>query len=321
MALDRPSLPLHIDSTMTICARSCMRKFEFEFCHGFRPSGLSVDLHAGACFALGLEETRKNIYKHKLPLDQALLRSHAAFTAAWGDFEIPEFKRTAKTFERTWETIEDYFKNYSPLTDHIAPYFNSKGEPTFEYTFAIPLEPFVGPNHPHLDGEFPEHPNGGPFIYTGRFDMLGSHHDRPIVCDEKTTGRSIGSEWARQWNLRNQFMGYVWACRQCGIPVDEVSVRGIAIQKTQIVHAEAIKTYSDSLIAKWHEQLRRDLWRIRRAHDEGYFDYNFGDTCTAYGNCVFMDACASDSPENWLSGFEVRHWNPLNKNPVEEPKT
>jgi hypothetical protein len=39
-------------------------------------------------------------------------------------------------------------------------------------------------------------------------------------------------------------MGYVWACQQCGIDLDTVVVRGIAIQKTQIVHVEAIKQYS-----------------------------------------------------------------------------
>lgn len=134
--------------------------------------------------------------------------------------------------------------------------------------------------------------------------------------DEKTTGSSIGQNWADQWNLRSQFMGYVWACRQCGIDVDSVVVRGISIQKTQIVHAEAIKQYTDFMLQRWYEQLRRDLWRLRRSWDEGHFDFNLGDACTAYGNCIFTTVCQSASPNNWLSEFVVRHWNPLDKNPA-----
>jgi hypothetical protein len=317
MTPQTPQLPLHIDSTMITCARSCLQKFLLEFVHGYRPRAISVDLHAGACFATGLETVYRGIWEQNLSLPSALERAHAAFHIAWGDFEIPAFKKTAKTADRIWEAIESYFEQYPPRTDHVQPYFGSDGKPTFEYTFAIPLEPannFEGEN-------FPLHPSGAPFIYSGRFDMLGAISGRPCVRDEKTTGGSISTNWSDQWNLRSQFLGYVWACQQAGINLDTVVVRGIAIQKTQIVHAEDIKNYSAHLVAKWHEQLRRDLWRIRRAWDEGYFDFNLGDACTSYGNCVFQSACASTTPEAWLSDFVVKHWNPLDKNPAKEPTT
>ena len=170
-----------------------------------------------------------------------------------------------------------------------------------------------------MKGVFPTHPSGSPFVYCGRFDMLGTYQDRPCVLDDKTTGSSIGRNWASTWDLRNQFMGYKWACRQCGINVQEVAVRGIAIQKEQIVHAEAIKLYPDELLGRWHEQLRRDLWRIRLAYDEDYFDYNFADACTSYGLCSFLNVCASSNPQNWVNEFEERNWNPLAKNPVSSP--
>lgn len=324
-----PELPLHIDSTMRSCFVSCAQKFFREFVEGYRPAGISIDLHAGGTFASALEEVYKQVFLNNRPLQAALDIACARFFTEWGDVEVPEWKRTAKTKDRVWEAIagdgtakgRGYFEQYSPLTDHVQPYFDTSGKPTFEYTFAIPLEPCIDPisvgayNVPQAP-YFPTHPSGSPFIYTGRFDMLGALHGRPVVKDDKTTGGSISDQWAKQWDLRSQFLGYCWACQQCGIPVDTVIVRGIAIQKTQIVHAEAIKTYSKFMIDRWHEQLRRDLWRLRRAYDERYFDYNFGDACTAYGNCVFMDVCQSTTPESWLSNFEVRHWNPLNKNPV-----
>lgn len=302
-----PALPGYIDSTMRSCFVSCPQKFFREFLEGYRPPGISIDLHAGACFAGALEETYKQIHLHSRTLDQALDVARARFFTEWGDVEVPDWKKTAKTSDRMWEAVEDYFKTYSPLTDHVQPYFDSSGKPTFEYTFAIPLEPSDG---------FPEHPLGMPFLYTGRFDMLGSYSGRPCVRDEKTTGGSIGQRWAEQWDLRAQFMGYVWACQQCGIDLDTVVVRGIAIQKTQIVHAEAIKVYSTQMLEKWKEQLRRDLWRLVRSYDEQYFDYNFGDACTSYGNCVFTNVCSSSNPETWLQEFQIKHWNPLDKNPA-----
>lgn len=148
--------------------------------------------------------------------------------------------------------------------------------------------------------------------------MLGSYQGRPVVRDEKTTGGSIGQDWAKQWDLRAQFMGYVWACQQAGLDVDTIVVRGIGIQKTQIVHEEAIKPISRFMIDRWYEQLRRDMWRLRRCYDEGYWDFNLADACSSYGGCMFRDVCQSPTPDSWLTDFEVRHWNPLNKNPIKE---
>ena len=306
-------LPVQIDSTMISCLRSCDQKFFLEFARGLRPPGLSIDLHAGACFATAAETVYKAMWRDQLPYHDALLRANAAFLIAWGDFEIPDWKRTSKTKERVWEAIESYFAEYPPLTDPVQPYFAADGNPTFEYTFAIPLEPYGSQLDPRC---FPEHPDGGPFVYCGKFDQLGQHGGYPCVKDDKTTGSTIGSDWSRKWQLRSQFIGYKWACHQCGIPVHDVVVRGIGIQKTQIVHAQSVQDYSDGLIARWHEQLRRDLWRIRRNWDEGYWSYNLAESCTAYGTCVFLDACTSATPESWLSQFEVRRWSPLDRNPA-----
>jgi hypothetical protein len=309
----QPSLPIHIDSTMMTCFRSCPQKYFREFVQGYRPPGISIDLHAGACFAKALEEVRRQIWLNGKPLADALLMAQARFFTEWGDVEAPEWKRTAKTKDKVWEAVESYFAHYSPLTDHVRPYRAADGTPTLEYTFAIPLDFTAEEGRLH---SFPLHPSGDPFIYCGRFDMIGEYQGLPCVCDEKTTGGSIGRNWAYQWDLRSQFIGYVWACQQNGIDLDTVVVRGVAIQMTQIVHAEAIKVYSNSLVAKWHEQLRRDMWRLVRCHEAGYFDYNLGDACTSYGQCPFLAVCASANPDTWLQDFQISHWDPTERNPV-----
>lgn len=314
----QPILQQYIDSTMLTCFRSCPKKFHNEFICGLRPPGISVDLHAGACFAKAMEVFRKEYWAGSHNIADSLMRANAAFQVEWGDFEIPEFKKTSKTRERMWEAVEAYVAKFPPTTDHITPFFVA-GKPTFEFTFAVPLEPACHPGGGTEDTHFPLHPNGEPFVYTGRFDMLGQYQSRPVVLDDKTSGRSISSGWSEQWNLRNQFIGYTWACRQSGLDLDTCVPRGVAVLKTKIDFDEAIKVYSESLRIKWLIQLRRDLWRLRHSWDAGYFDYNFGDACTSYGTCMFMDMCRSDTPENWANDFEIRRWNPLAKDPAGEP--
>lgn len=306
-----PILPAYIDSTMMSAFRSCPRKFFNEFVLGLRPSGISIDLHAGGAFAHALEVFRKEIHLNNRSIDEALLRANAAFEIYWGDFQIPEHKKTNKRPDRVWAAVESYFQQYPPRTDHIQPYFVD-GKPTFEFTFAVPLDAdIIG------GGDWPLHPvTGEPFLYSGRFDMLGSYLDEPVVEDDKTSGTGHYANWSEKWDLRSQFIGYTWACRQLGIPVDTVVVRGVGIQMTQIAHAEAIKPYSDTLRARWLEQLRRDLWRLVGMWNEGYWDYNLGETCNSFGNCIFIQPCQSLTPDAWLKTFDERRWNPLHQDPT-----
>lgn len=313
-----PILPPYMDSTMMSAFRSCPRKFYNEFVLGLRPSGISVDLHAGGAFAHALEVVRKEVHLNHRSLDDALIRANAAFEIYWGDFEIPEFKKTNKRPDRVWAAVESYFNQYPPLTDHIQPYY-SEGKPTFEFTFAIPLEPTGDLDVGFREGFWPRHPvTKEPFLYTGRFDMLGEYLGRPVVEDDKTSGSGHYSGWSEKWDLRSQFIGYTWACQQLGLPVEEVVVRGVGIQIRDIAHAEAIKPYSNHLRALWLEQLRRDLWRLVDAWNSGYFDYNLGESCNAFGNCMFMQPCQSPDPEPWLKTFDVRRWNPTAADPTKE---
>lgn len=312
-----PELPIYIDSTMMSCFRSCPKKFYREFVLGLRPAAISVDLHAGGCFAAGLEAFYEAIYIGGKSNTEARALAARRFFTEWGDF-VP-WKDTPKTRENTWAALEDYLDTYPPLTDKVQPYLLN-GKPTMEFTFAIPLEP-AGANHWSDDaGGFPLHPvTGEPFLYAGRFDMLGEMGGRPCVRDEKTT-TSIGANWARQWDLRSQFSGYCWACQTQGIPCDTVVVRGIGILKTKFHQVEAIKNYSDMNVARWHDQLRRDLWRLVRCWNDGWWDYNLAESCSSYGGCAFIDLCNSPDETRWYSQYTSRRWNPTQKNPIAEPQ-
>lgn len=309
-------LPLHIDSTMISCFRSCPEKFKNEFILGLRPSSMSVDLHAGGCFASALENIGNAVHAGE-SFEKAKLRAFARYMDDWGDFT--PIKDTPKSRERVWEAVEAYFEKWPLATDHIQP-FILNGKPSYEFTFGIPLLPATdflsNGSIPYTEPRsFPLHPSGNPFIYSGRFDLLGQMGSTLVVRDEKTT-TSIASNWSESWNLRSQFLGYCWACQQSGLNVSTVCIRGVGILKTKFHLLEAIKQFPQHRIERWHEQLRRDLWRLRRSWDEGYFDVNFAESCTSYGGCAFRTLCESDHPERWLKDYRVARWNPLQKNPI-----
>ena len=299
-------LPQYIDSTMLSAFRSCHQKFFREYGEGLRPDETSVDLHFGAVFSATLERIYHEIFVNGLDTDSALARGYATATSEWGDFIIRKDK-SPKTFENLWSAIELYIATYPPRTDSVQPFF-TEGSPSFEFSFAIPLD-FPG---------FPKHPvSGDPFIYVGRFDMFGKHRTLgvPVVRDEKTASR-LESNWAEKWNLRSQFLGYCWALQHNGIPCNTVIIRGVIVTLTLVRQVEAIKKYPQFLIDRWFTQLGRDLNEIVKCHSTGYWDYNLGESCIAYSHCPFMTLCESPHPENWLSSYNTRRWNPLARNPV-----
>jgi hypothetical protein len=301
-----PILPAYIDSTMVNCFRGCPQKFYNEYILGLRPPDTSIDLHAGAVFSATLERFYREVYTNGLDTSVALARAFATFQNEWGDFVIRK-EGHPKTPENMWSAVEDYVRVYPPRSDSVQPYFTGAGA-TFEYSFAIPLD-FPG---------FPRHPvSGDPFIYVGRFDLLGRKSDRPVIRDEKTAQR-LESNWAEKWDLRSQFLGYCWALQHLGIPCSTVVVRGVIITKTTVRQVEAIKIYSQHLIERWFGQLKRDLDHLVDCWGDGYFDYNLGDTCTQYSHCPFIPLCSSSQPANWYDSYEVRRWNPLDRNPIDK---
>lgn len=304
-------LPQHIDSTMLSSFRSCPRKFYHEYILGLRTPETKIDLYAGGALADALESFYTAVFTKQLSTAEALKEAFIGFSHAWGDNPKEPATDSPKSFDRMWEAVADYIRTYPPHTDHIQPYVSETGAVTSEYSFAIPLDPA------HFPG-IPLHPmTGEPFIYCGRFDMLGSYLGRPCIRDEKTT-KYAGATWADQWDLRAQFMGYVWACQQSGIDLDTVVVRGIVIQKTQIKQLESIKIFPDYMVARWYDQMKRDLQRITECWREGYFDYNFGESCTAYSGCVYRSICRSGNPEAWMQEYKILRWNPL-KRALEAP--
>lgn len=300
--VDHP-LPLVVDSTILSTVRACGMKFFWTTVKNLRAPGLSVDLHAGGVFASTIETIYRSLYLDGLSFPASVGAGQFVFEQQWGDFVIPEWKKSNKTKDRMWDAVESYLAMYHPPSDWIIPWTDGGRDP-FEFSFAIPLT---------LDTtglDFPLHPSGDPFIYAGRFDAIGSHHGLPCVRDDKTTSY-FTKDWEQSWDLRGQFLGYCWAMQSLGFDIDTVAVRGVAILKTEIQHREAIKQYPRFLVDRWLRQSRRDIIRILESFERGEWDSSLGTECTSYGGCAYVPLCTAAVPEPWESQYEIRKWNPL----------
>lgn len=292
--LEKAPLPLAIDSSMLSAFRACPRKFYYNYVLHKVPSGESVHLIAGGAIAAALNASREAQFKSetKLPHDELIAPGVSAFIKHWGDYEAPE--NHAKSFVNTLEAFDSYMREFHPFDDPVQPLNTNAAE----FSFAIPLNP----NLPH--------PSGDSFIFCGRFDLLGRFGDIPIVLDEKTTG-AFGTYWLQSWDLRGQFIGYVWACRQMGYPVSDAMVRGIAIQKTQTQFMPCPIRYSDHIILRWEQELYLTLQRMIWCWTHDEWSYNFADSCSSYGGCPYKDVCLAKNQDAFISMLKDHTWSPI----------
>lgn len=294
-------LPLYIDSSILTTYRSCKKKMEWSYIRNLSPLGESIHLLAGGAVAAAMEAIRNYQFlpQHRsapLHVDELLAVGAGPFLRAWKGYEPSE--EETKNQHNVFHALEAYLQEYPPFYDPVQPIFRADDTPSTEYTFAIPLPV--------------KHPSGEPFIFVGRFDLLGEYSGLKVVLDEKTTS-ALGPSWLSQWDLRGQFLGYMWACRQLGHRVDHVIVRGIAIQKTQHQIVSVPVAYPDHLIELWFDELVRSLHDLVAYYSLGHWSYNFGDACSSYGGCGFRDLCKAKEPSSWFNNFQTRTWTPISQ--------
>jgi len=296
--LEKATFPAIIDSSILLTS-ACPTKFFYQHCIGLS-SDKSIHLHAGGAFAKGIETVRKAFYLEKKPLDIALFDGIRAFTNYWGPYDDSPTDGSSgsyKDFINMSAALLDYFRQYNPEDDYVQPYVKQDGSPAVEFTFAIPL-PI---NHPDT---------GDPLIYGGRSDMIGMYNGMACVVDEKTT-YSFPTEWSRPFSMRGQFLGYTWAAQQFNLPVSMCIVRGVAIQQKAIKHLEAILTFPNWQIERWYNEMLYKVQFLVDCWKSKQFPMNYGDICNSYGGCSMLDMCQVKEPEEWISSFTIKKWNPL----------
>jgi hypothetical protein len=285
-----------VDSTILSSFRSCPRKAFYQYVQHWKSRSTSVHLVAGGAFASGVEAARNAFYVEGKSSEDSEAEGLLALIKHYGDFDCPA--DSAKSLERMCGALEFYFDRYPLGADGANPITLASGRRGIEFSFAEPLEV--------------KHPvTGDPILYTGRSDMIAERAGGIYVYDEKTTS-SLGQSWTKQWEMRGQFTGYIWAAQQQGIKAKGAIVRGVSILKTKYDTLEVPTYRSAHEVAQWKEQTERDVRRMISMWEEGYWDLALDGGCTEYGGCSFTPICKASDPNAWLPvNFVQRVWDPL----------
>lgn len=292
--------PHYFDSSMVSALLSCEKQFEYQYLRHLAPTAQSIHLTAGAAFAAGLEAVRNVYWLHGLPFREAYAAGFRAAIQSWGPYE-PDFP-TNKSLPRVLEALYLYFTEWWPITtDSLRPHIRPGGEPSVEWSFAHEL-PDV------------KHPDGSPLMYVGRLDMLGEFSGQLFVVDEKTTSQ-MGAAWTKNWDLRGQFTGYVWAARELRkLPVVGAVVRGVCFRTHDYGNAEVITFRSPWMIEQWLERTVGAIRRLQAAWEANRYLHNHDNACTQYGGCRYLELCTKADPEPWIEGnFDINRWDPLHR--------
>jgi len=296
--MSRPPFPAVLDSSLMAAFKSCPQKAFLEYFEHWKLRDQSVHLHAGAAYASGLEAARTAFYVEGRNEEASVLVGCKRLVEAYGDFVCPP--ESAKSLERTMGALEFYFASYPLGTDKAIPLTLPSGKRGIEFSF---LEP--------LDRTHPE--TGEPLLYSGRMDMMVEYDGMQLGEDDKTASQ-LGASWPRQWDLRSQFTGYVWGAARGGIKLDGFLVRGVSILKTKYDTLQAITYRPQWQIDRWYEQLLRDIDRMQRYWESGWWDYNLDHACSEYGGCPFRNVCQMRDPTSMLATqFERRRWDPVTR--------
>lgn len=310
----QPIFPTHIDNTMLSLYKACPYKFWLQQLRGIQSPSLSIHLHFGGVFAAACEVTRKRFYLHGDDAEEAISWGEEYILKNFGDWDEDEVD--VKTINNCLWAFSDYFRSAYPLDfDRFVPYRESAvGKPNVEFSFAIPLPV----SHPET---------GDPLMYTGRCDAIVADKNafsniwdatELWTMDEKTT-KQMGSQWAKQWRLRGQFIGYTWAARQYGLPAAGTIVRGICVYKKNPPKFEqALVSFHKSVIQRWYDQMILTANQMIYDWMTNTWKQDFGDSCSAYGGCSYLSMCEIEDPEPFFRAkFTERRWDPLKREEVE----
>lgn len=292
--------PEVIDNTLRADFVRCQTLARYRHFEGFVAKEPSHDLHFGQCFAFGLAETRRAFFDRRAPERDALREGVAALRKKWGDFQPPA--ESVKTLDRCVGALYSYTGEYPFGTDQLTPVLAAgTNQHAIEQTFKIPLAIL------HPDG------SGKPLYYGGRTDLVAANTSGTMwAVDEKTASR-LGKQWRNYWRLDSQMTGYVWACRQQGMPVAGAWVRGIGIYKAEYGHDFAAVLRPQWQVDRWYSQMLRDVQRMIECWRTGEWNLAISkEICAVYSGCAFQGVCEAANPRMVLEdNFRVEYWNPL----------
>lgn len=289
---DIPELQVSWDATSLKELQHCPRKYFFAVVLGFKTDKESFHLTFGRYYHRDLEVYDKALAKgaswekaQELAVFQALIDGH--------DWDSGD---AAKNRFTLWRTVQWYTESYTPENNKVKFLLDHEGKPLLELPFSFSL-PFTAPG-------------GHDYLACGYFDGLVEAMGGLYVLERKTTGKTINTEWFKNFDVDCQIDMYSTASKI----VYEVPVRGVLIDGAQITanfsrFARAPSMRTEPQIEEFLVELEH--W-IKLA--ESFATNKFWPKATRFCfMCPFKTVCSRDpaSQAATLFGeFRVEDWDP-----------
>ena len=297
-----PGLQTAWDSTSFGMLKSCPRKYELMMVQQWRPKKMAGALRFGILFhtAMELYEEELAHSKDKRKALRACLRN---VMSAAGEYKDGEFlpwttddnKRNPYTLARAITWYFDHYQNDPAETITL-----DNGLPAVELSFKIPLAV--------------EAPTGEQYVICGHIDRMARCAGNTWVVDYKTTTKTLGDSYYRQFSPHNQFCLYtmaantVYRCPVSGVMVDAVQ---LAVGFTRF--GRHMVMFTKGQLDEWFANTLRYIKVAEEYAMEERWPMN-EESCHHWGGCRFREVCSKDpaSRQNFLEAdFHREPWDPM----------
>lgn len=305
---------LEFDNTTKELFETCNRAGQY-----YKVLGRELDSERSALFAGGaLHTALATRMEAQFYADRPTWRAKAESDIIEAYMMNPLSPEEWRTPELLIDTMEAYARTY-PLE---AEPFHLLETPEHKPAVELPFHLLLGVAEINQEVEL----NGAKvFIksincyFTGRIDAI-VNYDVPMVLDHKTTSME-GQSFYDDFIISGQMLGYTWASRQLGYPVQGLVLDAIAWRKptksgkgTTFLRQRYF--YTDEQVAEWKRDTFSHITDFLEHLCHGYFPKSPKWCFGKYGRCQYFSVCCESEAKRlpMLNGpmFKDVTWSPLN---------
>jgi hypothetical protein len=296
------------DSTCITAFKTCPRLYQLSILEGWEPKEPSPHLRFGIEYHRALQDydiSRTSGVGHEDSIHDAV-RALMERVADWPQPDRETRAGRYKNVTTLTSLVIDYLDHY--VDDPAETYIKADGTPALEVSFRFELD--IGPQNSA---------ESQPYVLCGHIDKFVVFNDQLLIKDRKTTSRTLGDYYFKDFEPNNQVSLYIFA----GKVILDTMVKGVVIDAAQILLDRPnrfVRGFSYRTQEQIDEWLRDLIPVLDSAENCAITDHwPMNDTaCDKFGGCRFREIC-SKSPSvrerflhaDFVQKPEEERWNPL----------
>lgn len=268
-------------------AKACSREYFYRARRGLRPKIKSADILFGGWYAHALEIYHRRRAEGESHTDAMRATVRHVIYVTW-EWQSNDPNKNRETLIRSIIWYLDAHEN-----DPCKTIILGSGRPAVELPFRFQVSDEVW--------------------FTGHLDRLVEHSGDVYVQDQKTTRRTLGAYYFKQFDLSVQMSLYTLAAQV----IWNVPVKGVLIDAAQIAvgFTRFERGFTFRSPEQLNEWLKHSLWSIKKVWEGEKEGWPLNDAaCGRYGGCDFRSVCSKPERvrESYLKADFVEQWrNPL----------